>query len=121
MSSMKPPKIEELKTELEELQNPTDRPAKDAPKASVQLVDRQRLLAAWESNVNTMRGVLQQLTNVQSTNLITRIVALVSVCFNLLLLAFVMLQLSKIVDLVQRIESTHQGRQRQTVEQLLNE
>lgn len=60
-------KIDEMKAEAEGLENPATGlhqlppGATGLPRPNAQLVDRQRLLAAWEANVRTLRGVITQL------------------------------------------------------------
>ena len=105
-SKIPTPKLAELSTELDELKNPTDRPPTGTPREAVQIIDRSRLLAGWESNVNTMRGVLRQLAIAERTNLLTRILMLASVLFNILLLSFVMVQLDQITQKVVNLELT---------------
>src|SRR6185295_19483070 len=100
------PKINELKTELAGLENPSVRPPAGAPSQTVQVVDRARLLAAWESNIKTMTGVLEQLSIVQRTNTITRVATLVTLLLNVALFAFVLAQVARMTALVEQIEQT---------------
>jgi len=100
-------KINELKTEVEELQNPTDRPPAGTPREGVQIIDRQRLMAAWESNVKTLRGVLDQMAIAQQTNMLTRWITIATLICNLAILAYMTVQIGKITSMVHRIELNH--------------
>jgi hypothetical protein len=70
-------KIEEMKAATESLENPAtglhQLPGQAGlPRPNAQLVDRGRLLQAWESNVKTQRGVIAQLELNQKSMRITR-------------------------------------------------
>jgi len=100
-------KINELKVEVEELKNPTERPTIGTPREGMQVIDRQRLMAAWESNVKTLRGVLEQMGITQRSNVMTRWVTLVTLLFNIIVLAFVMFQLEKMTSMVHQVVESH--------------
>lgn len=113
-------KITELKSEVAGLDNPSARPPASAPKEAVQVVDRSKLLAAWESNIKTMQGVLEQLSFSQRTNMITRIATLLTLLLNVALFAFVLEQVSHMTSLVERIERQNTAN-REHVEQVIEE
>jgi hypothetical protein len=88
----------DLAAELDELKNPTDRPPATTPREGLQVIDRERLFAAWESNVKTMRAIIGQLQRNEKSEQITRFVMLCSVIMNLLILGFVVYQIEQLTE-----------------------
>lgn len=78
---------DDLQLEVDLLKNPTDKPPPlPEARAAMQLVDKHRLLAAWDSNVRTMKGVLVQLEISRRTNVLTRVLALGATLVNVIML-----------------------------------
>lgn len=99
-------KITTLKTEVDELKNPTDRPPPGTPREAVQVIDRQRLLAAWESNVKTLRGVIEQMEIAHRIHTTTRLVSFIVLICNLVLLFSMLTQLEQMERTVKVIQTS---------------
>lgn len=99
MASMNP-KISELVDQVEQLNNPSDRPPASTPAANVQIIDRAALLKAWEANIATQKGVIAQLEAAQRSDRMTRLLVIGATVVNIALFIYVFKQVERIGDMI---------------------
>jgi len=83
---------DELQREIEGLENPSGRPppmSHEENARNMQLIDRARLLTAWESNVRTLKSVIGMLKTARATAYVTIGAAILATIANAAMLYFV--------------------------------